>query len=416
MANNPPRHPPKTSKQAKQEYKLRSGPQLSAQQLRHIERRVELEERAQKCRDKEKRRKELAKRKKEKDEGERAHNKTANISLSTQLAGFSHTQIGLKRKMEAWIVSGNGGASKRQKINDEKTASEPEDEFDGSDKENEPVPGAPPSNQPSGQLSVPRQISTTSPNMPPVDPAERSNFINNHKPSCNSQVSPSGPPSSFHTALDELQDNSNTVDEEEEFDFIDDDELLNALGLNRTTVPSSKTLSLEEVGFAPHGPSKSEKDRTNHCPQSGGSNPTFQQAPAPAIIFVDAQDIPDDFWVTDTQLERDLEETSQEIVQEAEMEPKLPDLQPEQRFSSSDEFGSSLPWDLVDEAPIIADLLGESLETTKAKNDSTKEHATLAGASKMDPYTIGLSTQILVAAAAKEDFCLDDESFTPAKH
>jgi hypothetical protein len=413
MTNGPIRHPPKTLKQAKQEYKLRSGPQLSAQQLRHIDRRLELDERAKKCKDKEKRRKELAKKKKEKEEGDRERNKASNISLSTQLAGFSHTQIGLKRKMEAWVVSGNAGVSKRQKTNDKENVPEPEDEFDSSDKENEPVPRASLSNQHPRQLSVPRPLSPTSPNMPPVEPAEHLRSQNNQTPSCNSQRSTSGLSCSFHTAPGGIQDNSNMVNQEEEFDFIDDDELMEALEKTMNTTPSSKTLSLAKVGHSPKvlgvlqgRPSESEKVRTDHCPQSRSPHSTLQPAPAPAFKPFDLLDIPDDYWVTDSQLERDMAETPQETMKKQSHQ---------QRIASSEEFDSSFPWDLLDENKIIADLLGESPETSKAENDAQTEQATLAGANSDDIYTIGLSTQLIMEAAAEEDFYLDEESPIPVQ-
>lgn len=421
MVNGPPRHAPKTLKQAKQEYKLRSGPQLSAQQLRQLERRLELDERAKKCKEKEKRRKELAKRRKEKEEKEREKKKTMNVSLATQLAGFNHTQIGLKRKMDAWIGLGNGGASKRQKIDDEKTASESEDEFDASDKENERAPRTPSSNQSPRRLSAPRRNSSTNRNMPPVEPAERSRSENNHKQKCNSQRSTSGTPFSFHTALDDFQDDSNLADEEDEFDLIDDDELLNALGPSDITIPSSKSLPLKDLGFTPNvmevlqrGPFESEGGRTDLCLVPRSSKPTFQQAPVAAVISVDIQDIPDDFWVTGTQLERDMEEPSQETLREEKIKPKeqkRPIPQPQQKLTSSDEFDSSVPWDLIDETTIIANLLGKNLDTTKATKGAEKKHATPTGVSLTDLHIIGLSTQILEAAAADDDFCLDEEAF-----
>jgi hypothetical protein len=79
--------------------------------MRHIERAAQLEDRARDCHAKEDRRKQNAKKRKDREEREAAARRQLGISLSTQLAGYSNTQKTLKRKMESWI--GLGGKSKR---------------------------------------------------------------------------------------------------------------------------------------------------------------------------------------------------------------------------------------------------------------------------------------------------------------
>ena len=102
---------PQTIRQAKAEYKKTGGTvRLSDAETRRLERQVELDRRAQRIQYREHQRKLQQKRKLEQEEREREMLCETGIGLATQLAGFNHTQVQMKRGMEAFL-----GISKKRK-------------------------------------------------------------------------------------------------------------------------------------------------------------------------------------------------------------------------------------------------------------------------------------------------------------
>ena len=105
----PKPHKPQTIRQAKAEYKKAGAGtvRLSATEKRRLERQVELDRRAQRIQYRERQRKLQQKRKHEHEQQERQArailSETAGIGLATQLAGFNHTQVQMKRGMEAFL-------------------------------------------------------------------------------------------------------------------------------------------------------------------------------------------------------------------------------------------------------------------------------------------------------------------------
>ena len=105
MEPRPQHIPPQTSKQAKAAYK-KHGSRLSTRDLREIERAEELQRRADRIKEQERRKKLAQKRKAEKEQREREARAKSGIGLATQLAGYSHSQVGMKNGMESFLRRG----------------------------------------------------------------------------------------------------------------------------------------------------------------------------------------------------------------------------------------------------------------------------------------------------------------------
>ena len=124
----PKPHKPQTIRQAKAEYKKAGAGtvRLSATEKRRLERQVELDRRAQRIQYRERQRKLQHKRKHEHEQQERQArailSETAGIGLATQLAGFNHTQVQMKRGMEAFL--GIKKERKKEKMEKEKEGEE----------------------------------------------------------------------------------------------------------------------------------------------------------------------------------------------------------------------------------------------------------------------------------------------------
>ena len=91
-----------TSKEAQKAYK-KNGSRLPERELRRLEREVELESRAARFRDKEKRERAAKQKRIEKERKDRDARKQLGISLASQLVGFSHTQAKMKNGMETFL-------------------------------------------------------------------------------------------------------------------------------------------------------------------------------------------------------------------------------------------------------------------------------------------------------------------------
>jgi hypothetical protein len=106
--------PPMTSKQAKQAYKTKDSLfEFSTQELKCIKRDEIVEARARRLRERDARKKELAASRKAREQREREKLRSGPISRSTQLAGFSNSQMKSKRAMEAWIGVAKTDTEKR---------------------------------------------------------------------------------------------------------------------------------------------------------------------------------------------------------------------------------------------------------------------------------------------------------------
>ncbi|KAF2755357.1 hypothetical protein EJ05DRAFT_502825 [Pseudovirgaria hyperparasitica] len=97
-----------TLKQAKAAYKAH-GPRISSHEARLAERNAELEARAQRIREAERRRRVLGRQRAEKERRERELREREGVGLATQLVGFSHSQRAMKSGMEGWVRRGGGG-------------------------------------------------------------------------------------------------------------------------------------------------------------------------------------------------------------------------------------------------------------------------------------------------------------------
>ena len=91
-----------TTKEAKKEYR-KHGQRLSETQQRRLERAVELDQRAARCKSQAERRAELKQKREEREKKERNQRRQLGVGLATQLIGFSHTQAQLKSGMEAFL-------------------------------------------------------------------------------------------------------------------------------------------------------------------------------------------------------------------------------------------------------------------------------------------------------------------------
>ncbi|XTI85340.1 hypothetical protein V2W45_241282 [Cenococcum geophilum] len=96
---------PQTSKQAKAAYK-KHGFRLSTRDMREIERAEELQRRADRIKEQERRKKLTQKRKAEKEQREREARAKSGIGLATQLAGYNHSQVRMKNGMESFLRKG----------------------------------------------------------------------------------------------------------------------------------------------------------------------------------------------------------------------------------------------------------------------------------------------------------------------
>jgi hypothetical protein len=95
-------HMKTTSRQAKADFR-KHGPRVSDAELRKIERRDELEARANRLKELEKKRKLSKRKREEKDEREQDAKRRMGIGVATQLAGFSHSQKRMKSGMETFL-------------------------------------------------------------------------------------------------------------------------------------------------------------------------------------------------------------------------------------------------------------------------------------------------------------------------
>lgn len=98
----PPNHIAQTSTEAKKAYK-KNGPIISERTHKQLQRGYELEQRAAREREAEKRRKLAKERCEEKEHKEKARRQQLGVGLATQLIGYSHTQANLKKGMEAFL-------------------------------------------------------------------------------------------------------------------------------------------------------------------------------------------------------------------------------------------------------------------------------------------------------------------------
>jgi hypothetical protein len=102
-------HIKSTSHQAKADFR-KHGPRVSDAELKKMERRDELEARADRLKELEKKRKQSKRKREEREGKERDAKRRMGIGLATQLAGFSHTQKRMKSGMETFLgkVKSNG--------------------------------------------------------------------------------------------------------------------------------------------------------------------------------------------------------------------------------------------------------------------------------------------------------------------
>lgn len=103
-----PRRLVQTSTEVKKQYK-KNGVVVPPQKLKQLERGLELDLRATRCRESEERRKAAKKKRVERDAKEERARQQIGIGLATQMVGYSHTQAQLKNGMEAFL-----GVKKRQ--------------------------------------------------------------------------------------------------------------------------------------------------------------------------------------------------------------------------------------------------------------------------------------------------------------
>jgi len=106
MPTRPTRTAPQTLRQAKAAYKQQQGPRLSEHEQRQIDRGAELLRRAERAKEQERRKKENQRRREEKERKERKARTSIGIGLATQLAGYSHTQVAMKKGMETFLGMG----------------------------------------------------------------------------------------------------------------------------------------------------------------------------------------------------------------------------------------------------------------------------------------------------------------------
>jgi len=109
-----------TSTEVKKLHKRNNGPALPERQQRQLARDAELEDRALRLREQDKRRKAATKKREEREKREKEVRKQAGVGLATQLIGYSHTQAKLKSGMEAFLGIKNRRDEERRK-DEEKT-------------------------------------------------------------------------------------------------------------------------------------------------------------------------------------------------------------------------------------------------------------------------------------------------------
>lgn len=115
MIPRPAHIPPQTSKQAKAAYK-KHGFRLSVRDIREIERAEELQRRADRIKEQERRKKLAQKRKAEKEQRDRETRAKLGVGLATQLAGYSHSQHRMKNGMESFLKMGRVGDRSREGV------------------------------------------------------------------------------------------------------------------------------------------------------------------------------------------------------------------------------------------------------------------------------------------------------------
>jgi hypothetical protein len=104
-----------TTRQAKADFR-KHGPRISDTELRKMERRDELEARAERVRELEKKRKQSKRKREEKEERGRDAKQRMGIGLATQLAGFSHTQKRMKTGMEAFVGKAKAQSNGKENV------------------------------------------------------------------------------------------------------------------------------------------------------------------------------------------------------------------------------------------------------------------------------------------------------------
>lgn len=118
MEPRPAKIPPQTAKQAKAAFK-KYGPRLSVRELREIERGEELQRRADRIKEQERRKKAAQKKRAEKEQKDREARATLGMGLATQLAGYSLTQKKMKAGMENFLGLVRQGPGKAVNSRDE---------------------------------------------------------------------------------------------------------------------------------------------------------------------------------------------------------------------------------------------------------------------------------------------------------
>ncbi|XPT04629.1 hypothetical protein M3J09_013705 [Ascochyta lentis] len=118
----PPNRTAQTSTEVKKAYK-KNGPAISERTHKQLQRGYDLEQRAAREREAEKRRKIIKEKREERERKEKAVRQQLGVGLATQLIGYSHTQANLKKGMEAFL----GVNRKRQ--DDERRRKEREEEL-----------------------------------------------------------------------------------------------------------------------------------------------------------------------------------------------------------------------------------------------------------------------------------------------
>ena len=352
MAQDPPRHVPKTIKQAKADYKKQSGPKLTTQQLRHLSRELELDERARKIREREKRKKEAAQKRKAKEELDRKNRKINNVTLATQLAGFSHTQTGLKRKMEAWVGLRRDGEPAEKEIQPEiRETLAVDDEFDEIYSQQD--------HNTTTQPQDPKPVSTFRASLSSIDNevprVSEKHFLSQkaERPPRSGNAASSIPRPRTVEGGDYGDANNFDLFDDENFDLVADADLLNALAFSENSkpllqagpaIPSQPNPQGSGLGLSP-GTTKflipgSFEAGEKQAAVNSVSPPHSVNRVEPSVCM-EIEDIPDDFWVTSTQLERELQVAEEDT---------------QRKVSSAEEFGSSIPWELLEGVEVAANL------------------------------------------------------------
>ncbi|KAF2006294.1 hypothetical protein P154DRAFT_542224 [Amniculicola lignicola CBS 123094] len=113
-----PRRIVQTTAEAKREYK-KNGSRLSERQQRQLERDAELDQRATRVREQEKRRKAAKQKREEQERRERESRQRNGVGLATQMAGYNHTQAAMKKGMETFLGYKKGTEAEDKKKEDE---------------------------------------------------------------------------------------------------------------------------------------------------------------------------------------------------------------------------------------------------------------------------------------------------------